>query len=564
MKLKATGVFPLIAVFLYFSSAFCEKVVEVVVPITKVHSLPIATSETKGHVYKGERFAVDGESGVWYRISYKNTKAWVAKESAKPVEPGTHAAVPGAGQSSGFSSDGLSSDGFSTTGHPHTAPAPGASLAESAATTAKPAESVQTAHPAAVAPAPAAPVTPAVREPGATPPVAVAPAIPIARRPVRPPTPATPGEKGYQFSNMPQLPSGSSEKEQIQYFQVKEKETPVYSVSNDSAIILAKANKGDFFPLIESTESWCRIAFNDTTGWVERSRGAIVNTPSSGAIDEALLIGAIAAALVILALFILLMIRRKSKARTQQAAQFHAVIIGKSPPPVQCVISNKTISLEKYLSMIGFTVKTAHDVAATPKAVSQQQLDVTFIDWNISEDIPGAVELMFAETGAAKPPLAIFYNVPANAEAPLVPFMLRTFLLGGTFTDHEISKLIMPTMLAKSGQRAVAAGAALEGEIAEGNLMEILQFIESGKKTGCLLIDTSRPQGMIFFSQGRIVHAAAANGILGKDAINSMLALQEGKFRFLLDKTPKVADLNLSTLEVLMEWSKAQDEAHRH
>jgi hypothetical protein len=68
---------------------------------------------------------------------------------------------------------------------------------------------------------------------------------------------------------------------------------------------------------------------------------------------------------------------------------------------------------------------------------------------------------------------------------------------------------------------------------------------------------------MIYFNQGRIIHAIAANNLQGKDAINSLLGLKQGHFRFLLDKEPKVSNLNLSTLEVLMEWTKAEDEAHR-
>lgn len=117
-------------------------------------------------------------------------------------------------------------------------------------------------------------------------------------------------------------------------------------------------------------------------------------------------------------------------------------------------------------------------------------------------------------------------------------------------------------MLSRTTQKATAA-AALEGDIAEGNLPEIMQFIETGKKTGCLLIETDLPLGMIYFGQGRIIHAAAANNVMGREAISFLLRLKQGKFKFLLNKEPKTSDLNLSTLEVLMEWSKTEDEAHR-
>ena len=108
-----------------------------------------------------------------------------------------------------------------------------------------------------------------------------------------------------------------------------------------------------------------------------------------------------------------------------------------------------------------------------------------------------------------------------------------------------------------------SATSALEGDIADSNLPEILQFIDMGKKTGCLQIENESPLGVLYFAQGRVVHAAAANSVAGRDAINAILGLKAGTFKFILDKQPKARTLDLSTLEVLMEWSKAEDEAHR-
>ena len=113
-------------------------------------------------------------------------------------------------------------------------------------------------------------------------------------------------------------------------------------------------------------------------------------------------------------------------------------------------------------------------------------------------------------------------------------------------------------------EKKIGEGSALEGDIAESNLPEVLQFIEIGKKTGCLQIEDTSPLGIIYFTEGRIVHAAAIDNISGREAVTYILGLQKGSFRFLLDKQPKVRDLDLSTLEVLMEWTKSEDEAHRH
>ena len=115
----------------------------------------------------------------------------------------------------------------------------------------------------------------------------------------------------------------------------------------------------------------------------------------------------------------------------------------------------------------------------------------------------------------------------------------------------------------RAKERKIGEGSALEGDISESNLPEILQFIEMGKKTGCLQFEDATPLGIIYFTQGRIVHAAATDSTTGREALNYILGLKKGNFRFILDKQPRVSDLDLSTLEVLMEWTRIEDETHR-
>jgi hypothetical protein len=359
------------------------------------------------------------------------------------------------------------------------------------------------------------------------------------------------------------VPSGEAGNE-LGFFQIVTMDASIVYWPETSAKLLVKAKKGDIFFARETTDTWCKIVVRDTAGWVLRVKGILTDKPKAKRIDELLIILAVAAFLIFTALVILLVIlvRRRVRGKPKQAEAFHAFIIAKTPPNIQCIISNKTISLEKYLQAIGFSVRTAHDLGAAQRHVAKSVTDIVFIDWNIADDIPGTVEVLFANFDEQKLPLAIFFNVPDLSSIPLIPVLLRAYHLGASFSDHDISKLITPTILSKTSPKS-GAGSALEGDIAEGNLPEILQFIEIGKKTGCLLIETASPVGMIYFTQGRIVHAAAANNLQGKDAINSLLGLTQGHFRFLLNKEPKISDLNLSTLEVLMEWTKAEDEAHR-
>jgi hypothetical protein len=89
-----------------------------------------------------------------------------------------------------------------------------------------------------------------------------------------------------------------------------------------------------------------------------------------------------------------------------------------------------------------------------------------------------------------------------------------------------------------------------------------MQFIEIGRKTGCLYTVIDKPFGLIYFEQGRLTYAATQTR-QGRDAVFEMLNLKKGHFHFVLDKTSQTKNVDLSTLEILMEWTKTVDEAHR-
>jgi hypothetical protein len=578
MKLKGAGFLPLFAILLFFHSAWCDKLVEVTAPIIKIRVLPSATSESKGLVRKGQRLVVDGENGQWFQVRlYNQETAWIPKEAVIVLEDTGPASAPAAAATT------------ATTAGIATAPAPDSKAQENIAvprfqaTLASAAVAKQRAQAAkrtavapetskiAVAPLP----QPAAHQTAATVPVAAAAPVaveqPSPQYPARVPVHAAMPKKAYiairksstwqsQFSNISETESGK----ELLFYQVSINDAPVFSASDPSSVILTKVKKGDFFPLVDTAGPWCKIALQDTAGWIEGEKGSIVSAPTMGFFEEHLLQIIIAGAVVVLVLAIVLIIvfRRSARDKERKTGLFHTLILAKSPPQIQCVVSNKAMSLEEYLIAIGFSVKTVHVLAGAQKAITKQPPDVVFIDWEISNDIPGTIEILFTGYDEKKLPCAIFFNVPDPSDVPMVPVMLRAYYLGRSFTDHDISKLVTPTMLSRTAQKTVSA-AALEGDIAEGNLPEIMQFIEIGKKTGCLLVEHDSPLGMIYFGQGRIIHAAAADNITGRDAIGFLLKLKVGKFKFLLNKEPKTSDLNLSTLEVLMEWSKAEDEAHR-
>ncbi|MBN2037337.1 MAG: DUF4388 domain-containing protein [Chitinispirillaceae bacterium] len=577
MKSVRAGIVPLLAICILFSSAYSEKLVEVSVQITKLRFLPSASSDTRGFARKGQRFVVDGESGPWYRIRLYNSIVWISKDAVAvletsepvPADKAVASAQQGKGAATTPSRGTVRTPPVKTGTSPTSGPTVIRSTTQGEETLAS-----STVPPESLALARAeSPAQPATSRPSSSAPT-FRPGRTGTPKTSRPPSSApstskkrempTPTRTFFsQFSRMPQVPSGE-EGYELGFFQIAALKAPIFFWPETTAHVAQHSKKGDFFVVRETTDIWCKIALKDTAGWVLRKDGVITDRPVSDFFEGFFFILLFASLIIVASasMIIVFLVRRKTKVKAPRADSFHALIIARSSPNIQCVISNKTLAMEKYLSAIGFSVKAVHDLGAAQRYIARTTTDIVFIDWNISDDIPGTVEVLFANFEEQRLPLAIFFNVPDLSAVPLIPVLLRAYHLGASFSDHDISKLITPTILSKTSPKSTAAS-ALEGDIAEGNLPEILQFIEIGKKTGCLLIESTTPLGMIYFEQGRIVHAAGANNLQGRDAISMLLGLNQGHFRFLLNKQPKTHDLNLSTLEVLMEWTKAEDEAHR-
>lgn len=120
-----------------------------------------------------------------------------------------------------------------------------------------------------------------------------------------------------------------------------------------------------------------------------------------------------------------------------------------------------------------------------------------------------------------------------------------------------------PLIVADSINRGVGAQAdtgALEGPLAEGSLAEVLQLVEIGLKTGCLTVSSGGVNGLVYFRQGMIVHAAMGERS-GRDAVFAMLDISDGTFRFVNQTESTQTDCELPVLMVLMEWAKKRDEA---
>ncbi|HEX2955804.1 MAG TPA: DUF4388 domain-containing protein [Chitinispirillaceae bacterium] len=510
--------------------------VEIVDFFAKVYLAPNEKSKFVGLAQKGERYPVVEQHGTWVRIRFKNAIGWVYSSQVGPI--GSVVATAGqAARDSIVNAENAPGVRTDTIEKESSEKQPSAVTETSVSESERRSSSKSSKSESTVA--------------------SVTDEPKVESKP----------RNWFSKKSLPQLPSINQELDDttILFFQVTFGPARVLSYLDPEAPILGMARKGDLLPLIGEGDSWCKIIYNDTIGWIEHRYGKVVE--ETGSFDiQAYLPLFIVFGVVIIVIAVFVFVRKKTKKSIPATMNIKksGLIIAKVNKEIQYTLTDSVVSLERCFIEIGFTITTARDNQSIRDALSQNSPDVVLVDWKFDRNILTSLERLFATMPGSERALFIFYNVPDPSSMRPSRILPNMTYLGSSFSDRDIFKIVTPIIVSetnKNMQKSVQSS-ALEGEIGEGNLLEVLQFIEIGRKSGCLLVETERPFGLIFFTEGRIVYAATAQGILSKDAIFAVLNLKSGKFRFVTNKRPKVTNINLSTLEVLMEWTKAVDEAH--
>jgi hypothetical protein len=353
------------------------------------------------------------------------------------------------------------------------------------------------------------------------------------------------------------------------YFEIVQGPAKVLKYLNPQSPLLGLASSHETFLIAARGTSWCRIIYKGDTGWVEMGAGKIVDTPTViGAklpgILVVILIGiSLALILGLGVVFTILSLRRQKFKRYAQRRD--VLIISPVEKQIRYSLTDVPTTISKCFSEIGFKVTSARDIDHARNLLMHYEPDVLMVDWQMERNIQAKIDTILRAKDAGSSLMVIFFNVPDPAQMARTNPSTAVHYIGLIFSDRDIFKIVTPLIMAGQTSHTFkksVQSSALEGEIGSGNLMEVMQFIEIGKKTGCLYITEKNPAGIIYFELGRITYAAA-RAAQGREAIGEILGMKEGHFQFVLDKVSPKKNLNCSTLEVLMEWTKANDETRR-
>lgn len=125
-------------------------------------------------------------------------------------------------------------------------------------------------------------------------------------------------------------------------------------------------------------------------------------------------------------------------------------------------------------------------------------------------------------------------------------------------------KLLVKRITKINEQRAEELASGMVGQLTDISAVELCQMINANQKTGRLNIEFNDARGHILFNEGEIVHADY-NGTEGKDGFYDMLALEDGRFKFIqgLSKGDKELDVIGGFMGMVMEAMKRLDDLRR-
>lgn len=103
---------------------------------------------------------------------------------------------------------------------------------------------------------------------------------------------------------------------------------------------------------------------------------------------------------------------------------------------------------------------------------------------------------------------------------------------------------------------------ALQGNLEDFDLTDVLQLIHLGKKNGALEIEIEGDRGEIYFENGKVLFAKTKNK-MGEDSIHQILRWSVGKFLFSPEKTAPERKMDIPIQNLILDAAKQIDEWKR-
>lgn len=166
--------------------------------------------------------------------------------------------------------------------------------------------------------------------------------------------------------------------------------------------------------------------------------------------------------------------------------------------------------------------------------------------------------------------LTLFQRMREDFKTRFIPFVLmgqleegqRIRVMESGVDDYvpkpfETEELIARIRLILEEAKAVKlpVGKGFSGQLREMNLVDLIQTLELGKKTGVLSLKRNRKQGQVFFQRGEVIDATS-NGLQGEEALYRMFTWTEGDFLMEFKPIDRHGTIKATNQELISEGMK--------
>jgi len=105
------------------------------------------------------------------------------------------------------------------------------------------------------------------------------------------------------------------------------------------------------------------------------------------------------------------------------------------------------------------------------------------------------------------------------------------------------------------------ATAEFQGDLTDLTIADLVQTLTLGRRQGVITVSHAGRESRIWCADGEIV-AAESGKLAGAAAVHRMLALEHGRVRASFSRVSRPRQMNVSTMELLLEGARRSDEAH--
>jgi len=221
--------------------------------------------------------------------------------------------------------------------------------------------------------------------------------------------------------------------------------------------------------------------------------------------------------------------------------------------------------LEVSLRKAGYSVAACSDAAGALEMMELSQPDLILSDTRLPEmdGFAFVEEIRKREDWANVPFMFLSSDVSVESKVKGLELGVEDYLTKPIYIKEIITRVNLVLQRKKRegmGLRDLSEKARFSGSLGDMGLVDLLQTIDIGKKSGVLYMTSGSQRGAIYFRDGALVDAELGSRLHGDRAVYRALVWSDGSFEIDFRPVRRQDIIKTSTQGILMEGMRRMDE----